>query len=372
VALHLYQKILGKLVYASTIIPGMSKLFTPLYEQLKGVAPGSFVGLGKKSVTREVLEVLDEMLEMAHRLPAHITELVGPDLPHFYGTVDASSMGFGGTVLPCTHWLQPSVWRLEMPPDLRRAVVEGRLPMVDCEFVGYFIENCVIHDLAEESLGTTAGMTSFTFSDNSPTVDILHREASRATSPTPARTLRWLAFRQKIYRSGPQDSMHWPGEENTMADVPSRSFDEYPGTETDAAFATKFAHTFPLPPQLKSWRFVRPRPEICSAAFYLLRQIRDSSVLPPEKSGNSGLPLPPVLARTLTSLDIRDPPDTWNASTCSWPLLLPSGKAVSTAESPLQQRRSKERYATADKSWQLEDFRTLARRWKDSTTSTQQ
>ena len=221
ISLRQYQKILGKLVYAGAVIPGMRKLFTPLYDQLKGKAPNSFVGLGRKSVTREVLEILDEMLELAAKFPAHITELVSPDLPHFYGSVDAASTGFGGVMLPCTHWLHPTVWRLEMPPDLMRAVREGKLTMVDCEFVGFFIHNCMLHDMAEEALGTTAGMTSHTYSDNSPSVSILHREASRATSPTPARVLRWLALRQLLFRSGPQDVQHWPGDKNTMADIPS-------------------------------------------------------------------------------------------------------------------------------------------------------
>ena len=358
VSMKQYQRILGKLIYAANVIPSMNKFFTPLYQELQGKGPESFVGLGKRSVVREVLELLDELLELASQRPSHITELVSPDLPHFYGTVDASGEGFGGVMLPCTHWIAPAVWRLAMPKDLREAVANGTLTMVDCEFVGYFIHNCMLHDMAEVALGTTAGMTSHTYSDNSPSVAILQRGASRAKSPTPARVLRWLAILQRIYRNGPQDIQHWEGKTNLMADFPSRSFASF---ATDAAFMEEFSRRFPLPPQLRCWTLVRPRTEICSAAFCLLRQIRDSTFLPAGQNGDVGLPLPAVLGSIPTSLNTRDPPSTWNASTCSWPLLLPCGRVIPTAESPLLQRRSREPFVSADKPWQVEDLRTLAK-----------
>ena len=368
IALQKYQKILGKLIYASSVVPNMRNFFTPLYVQLRGKAPSSFIGLGRNSITRETLEFLHLLLSHAQRAPPHITELVSPDLPHVYGTVDASGMGFGGTLLPCTHFIRATVWRLPMPLDLEQAVSQGLLTMVDCEHVAYFIHLCLSHDLVEREWGWIAGMTSHTYSDNAPTVGIQRRGASRASSPTPAVILKWLALRQRILRHGPQDLQHWPGEQNTMADLPSRSFHN-PAWETDAAFLLEFANRFPLPPQLGSWRIVRPNSAISSAAFSLLRKIRDTTLLPRDKSGDTGLPLPRALANTLTSLNTRDPPTTWNASTCSWPLLLPCGKVVSTAESPLPVRLSRERYATVDRCWQPEDMRILAATYKVSTAS---
>ena len=156
-----------------------------------------------------------------------------------------------------------------MPPDLTRAVQDGSLTMVDCEFAGYFIANCMLHDMAGQG-GTLAGMNSHFPSDNSPTVGIMRRQASRAQSCMPSRTLRWLARRQRHFRTGPQTVQHWPGEKNTMADFPSRSYEEGFGAQADHRFFEEFTNRYPLPPQLKSWRLVQPRIEICSAAFLLL------------------------------------------------------------------------------------------------------
>ena len=360
VSLQAYQKILGKIQYASEVMPAMKGYLTPLNQELKGKAPGSFIGLGKSSQTREVLEEIIPLIRRAWTHPSHITEIVPADLPHFYGTTDASGAGFGGVLLPCTRWLQPTVWRLPMPLDLEAAVTDGSLTMVDCEFVGYFIGNALLQEMVLDEQGSLAGMNSHFFSDNSPTVGIVNRQASKAKSPTPARTLRWLATRQRLYRCGPQTIQHWPGEQNTMADIPSRSFAGGRPKSGDREFLTSFISMFPLPTQLASWRLVNPRPEICSAAFSLLRKVKEDRIRSPDGNGSDGLTLPGVLAKTVTWQGCKGPTNTWNESTCSWPLLMPCGRACLTAESPFPARQWRERYATAGKSWQTEDLQTLA------------
>ena len=370
VSLLNFQRVLGKLVYTSNIMPSMKGFFTPLYNELGGKRPGDFVGLGRKSECRMVLEELGLMIELAVSRPSHIAELVGPDLPHIYGTVDASSRGLGGVILPCTKWVQPVVWRLAMPADLEAAVISRNLTMVDCEYAGVFIQVCFMQELAEAQWGEAAGMASLTFTDNSPTAGIVRRQASRANSPMPARTLRFLALRQRTLRSGPQDIMHWPGEQNEMADVPSRSFTSGTPNQPDHVFLQEFSQRFPLPPQLGSWKLVRPRQEICSAAFSLLRRTSGTANHPAVRSGGDGLSLPPALANTLTSWDTREPPSTWNESTCSWPLLLPCGTVVPTAGSPHQRRQSAERFASVDRSWSLEDLRTHAAQYRVARSST--
>ena len=238
VVLQRFQKILGKIQYASEVMPAMKGYLTPLNQALVGKTPGSFVGLGKASQTREVLEDIIPLLRQAWSDPSHISEIVPTDLPHFYGTTDAAGVGLGGVLLPCTKWIQPTVWRLAMPRDLEEAVVGGTLTMVDCEFIGYFIGNTMLQELLAEAGEPLAGMNSHFFSDNSPTVGIVNRQAARAKSPTPARTLRWLAMRQRFYRCGPQTLQHWPGEQNAMADIPSRSFSAgFPPDQNEAFLA---------------------------------------------------------------------------------------------------------------------------------------
>ena len=370
VSLEKYQKVLGKVQYSTEVMPAMKGFMTPLNQALAGKLPGSFVGLGKASEVREVLTEIIPMLRLAWEEPSHVTEIVPTDLPHYYGTTDAAGVGFGGVMLPCTKWLEPTVWRLPMPKDLEDAVTEGSLTMVDCEFIGYFIGNCILHDLIAEAGEPLAGMNSHFLSDNSPTVGIVTRQASRAKSPTPARTLRWLALRQRHYRTGPQTIQHWPGEQNAMADIPSRSYSKGFPEGSDDEFLAHFSSLFPLPTQLGSWRLAAPRAEICSAAFSLLRKIKEPRLAHPNWPGGDGLTLPAVLAKTLTWESSKDPSTSWNESTCAWPLLLPCGKACSIMESPLQGRPLRERYATAGRSWQTEDLRTLARAITPAANST--
>ena len=196
VGLNQYQKLLGKLQYSSKVKPAMKGYFTPLNKELAGKEEKHFIGLGKKSEQRETLDDMINLLKLAYDQPTHISELVPPDLPRYYGTVDAASIGLEGVILPCTRWLQPSLWRLEMPPNLKRAVIEGWLTMVDCKFAGFFIGNCHLPNLVEAVGAKLAGMCSHFFSDNSPTVAIVERQATSAKSPMPARALRWMVRRQ--------------------------------------------------------------------------------------------------------------------------------------------------------------------------------
>ena len=154
-----------------------------------------------------------------------------------------------------------------------------------------------------------------------------------------------------------------------MADFPSRSFAKGFPAGDDKGFLSHFSHLFPLPQQLGSWRLVHPRREVISAAFGLLRRDPGQRTQANEPNGEPGVSLPPLLANTLTSPISRDPPKHWNKSTCSWPLLLPCGKVHPTAQSPLQARKLREHFATAGKSWQPGDLRTLAAQIRDSTKS---
>ena len=80
--------------------------------------PKPTIGLGAKLEVREALVACDGLLRLMMEQPSHITEIVPPDLPHFYCYVDFAATGMGGVILPCTKWIQPSVWRFKNPPDI--------------------------------------------------------------------------------------------------------------------------------------------------------------------------------------------------------------------------------------------------------------
>lgn len=346
-----FQKIHGQMNHVTIAIPCLRGLMSPLNKVLSS-AP-STVGLKQGSILRYTFETFMSLLRDAQDHPSHITELVAPDLPHYYGMTDASGFGAGGVWLPCTHWVQPTVWRFEWPPDIQAAIVAGTLSMVDCEFAAYFIAECMIDALCD---GNVAGISTFLWTDNSATRDIVIRQASRATSPMPAAALRWLALRQRWTRRGPQDIAHWTGERNIMADFASRSF-----AHSLASFLTTFREQYPLPPQLGSWRCVRPSAAITSAVCNLLRRQLKHAIHPKTLTGGPGVGLPTPLARTLSSLDYRGTPapTAWGEDLCSFPLLLPCGRASSIVAEFLRARRSRTRYAQSPLSWDSSELTTL-------------
>ena len=360
-----FQKIHGKLEHAAVAMPCMRGFMTPLNRVLGSGVPT--VGLGKASVLREVFERFDTLLELAHTKPSHITEIVPPDLPHYYGTVDACAVGIGGVWLPCTRWLQPVVWRMAFPADVERAVREGTLTMADCESIGYFVGECFLDHLVE---GDTAGVSSHLESDNKVTCGRVGKQSSQAESRLTERMLRLLAMRQRWTRRGPQDINYWMGDENKMADIPSRSFEEGFPAGKDDAFLAMFANKFPLPPQLGSWRIVRPPTGIVCAAISLLRNHNDTEIHPATATGELGVGLPVELANTLFSLESRKSPTVWNEDTCSWPLLTPYGAVSSTMDSRLRERQSRRRFNGCRYAWTSTDLRTLGEQIRVSTDST--
>ncbi len=348
----------GKLQYAAMTMPCMKGYMTPMYEAAASRA--EFLPMGRKSVLRHLLTQFEGLLELAHHKPTHITELVGEDLPHYYGTVDAAGSGVGGTWLPCTRWLQPIVWRVPFPPHITNLVTAKKLSMADCESAAYFIHECLLDHLLQ---GHTAGVNTLVYSDNMATVCWFQRGASRASSKFPEKVLRLMGLRQRWTRRGPMDIRHHPGKHNHMADFPSRSFTEgfpaVPHGSPDTAFLREFNSRFPLPRQLGSWQRAHPQNELISVAFSLLCGTLDTRIQPETVIGASGIGLPVGLAKTLFSVDCKAPPTTWNAATCSWPLLLPCGTVTSQARDLLRDRKSRLRYDIADFAWSPTDMRTL-------------
>lgn len=355
-----FRRIHGQLQHIALFIPWLRAFMTPLNRQLKRVDQP--VGLGKKSRTRRAFEYGLALMEANRDRPTHIAEIVPPSLPHVYGTTDAAAVGAGGVWLPCTRWVQPTVWRFQFPADIDQAVRDDELTMADCESAANFIGECLLDDIL---CGGVAGLSSFLWSDNTPTVGRIQKQASKGKSHMAEDMLLLMALRQRISRRGPQDCLHWKGTENDLGDIPSRSFEEGFPDHADAAFLAHFAHKFPLPPQLGSWRLVRPRAAITSVACSLLRGTLGMTSQPTTLTGARGASSPMSTASTLTSSSGKDQIDHWNDITCSFPLLDPSGRVNTTVDGRLRQRRSRKHYENAPRSWSPQDLRTLARQIRD-------
>jgi hypothetical protein len=246
----------------------MRFLMIPLNQRLS--QPDHPVGLRKGSKIRKVLERMAHIMDLAQARPAHITVVVPPHLPHYHGTLDAATVGAGGAWLPGTHF--------KWPPDLKLAVREGRLSMVDCESEAYFVQECLLDHLLN---GQVAGVSTLNFSDNTPTVGRITHHTSRGESSFTEEMLHCLGIRQLITGRGPADCTHWPGKENLVGDIPLRSFKEGFPKGKDNQFLAHFTNRFPLPTlftpdsQPGSWKLVTLPSGIISAMISLLRKTPD-------------------------------------------------------------------------------------------------
>jgi hypothetical protein len=181
----------------------------------------------------------------------------------------------GGVWLPCTEHIRPTIWHLKRPADIETAVKERKLSMADCESGAYFVQECILDHLLQ---GRVAGISTHHFSDNMPTVGQITKHKSRGKSPFAKYMLHCLGIRQVLTRRGLADCTHWPGKENLMGDIPSRSFEEGFPEGSYKKFQAYFAHRFPLPPsfphmfngQPDSWQLVTPPSGIVSTVILLL------------------------------------------------------------------------------------------------------
>ena len=366
-----FQKIHGKLVHASTVLPCMRGFMSVLNKVLSR-APQT-VGLGLASELRPTFQAYRFFIQLAGERPSHISEIVGPDLPHVYGYIDASRGGLGGTCLPATRWLHPSVWRLEVPKDIKNKFDNNEVSINDLEAAAHFIGKLLIIHLLD---GQVEGVSSWFGSDNKATVSWGTKMSDRGSSKSAFApvALRAQALLQRYTRMGPQDIDHIPGVENDFGDFPSRSYEQgFPadGEQGDIAFFKEFTHRHHLPPQLGRWQLVRPHEGITFAIFSMLRGMPATSILPTASTGGAGLSLPPILANTLTYREPRPIPTTWNEACCSWPLLSHSGAVDFTLANRLGERQSRRPFANAHSAWSIKDFATLEKQLRGSPGSTQ-
>jgi hypothetical protein len=353
-----FEKLHGKLVHASAVLPCMGGFMSTLNTAL--ASKTATIGLATDSPLRATLTDMRVLLGLAHSHPSHITELVGEALPHVYGYTDACQTGMGGVLLPCTRWLHPLVWRTPFPTDIQQRFDREELSINDLEMAANFVaERLLEHQLQ----GACEGLNSWLGSDNTTTVSWKRKRAPRASarSSFAPQVLRAEAILQRYTRRGPQDIGYIKGIDNLLGDFPSRSYNQgFPDNSAGgAAFLLEFSHRHPLPPQLGRWRLVPPTDGIICATFSMLRGENTIKPLTTIDTGGGGLHLPSALASTLCCTRPRDPVTTWNAHSCSWPLLNPCGLVTPTMANHFEERRSRGRYASAHSSWSPMDLMTL-------------
>jgi hypothetical protein len=193
---------------------------------------------------------------------------LAPNLPWYIGSVDACKYGMGGVWLSGTKPLHPIVWRVKFPPDIVQLFEEGHLSINDLEaaaiLMGYLLL-AAITPLQHAHIAL--------WSDNTSAV-AWTRKMSSMVSQAGQLLTRALFLRFVIECSSPLAPLNIAGEDNSMADLPSRSY-QATGVEgnydlTDSQFFARFNSDFPLT-QEKSWLALRPSDKLNSLVYSALR-----------------------------------------------------------------------------------------------------
>jgi len=107
------------------ILPAANGFFTPINNALKPDEAGNpprHIGLGKKSEVREALLDITVLLKLLSHRPTHVKEIV-PDMPKFAGYHDAAAEGGGGVWFALEQAMNPLVWKIQFPEDIKNSVV---------------------------------------------------------------------------------------------------------------------------------------------------------------------------------------------------------------------------------------------------------
>ena len=281
--LHTFQELAGKLQHASFGIPGGKGLFSPIYRALQ-----------TKTETVTLTPYLKSALRDWRTLVQHLgknptpVQLLVSTYPNYIQYTDACKLGAGGVITPGLDPMQHWVWQFEWPADIQKELVTGtnktgKLTINDLELAGLVLGWLVLEGVCKDLVFKHIGM----FCDNTSSVAWAHR-GSTSTSLPAARLLRFLALRQRARQASSLLPLHIAGEDNQMADIPSRAFKNGKFFEAHADLVTYFNLHFPLPQNL-SWREFKVPAKWASRVTSCLRgeQLQMESLLKLPKLGKS-------------------------------------------------------------------------------------
>jgi hypothetical protein len=335
-----FESVVAKVRHAFIAIPAGKGLLSPCNRLLRKRPP--FVYLHRNTPLRVALQDMRTLLRESTLLPTQCRELVTA-WPDFIGVKDASKHGVGGVILGEKAACTPTVFRVEWPEDVKRDIntVEnprGRLTNSDLEMAGLLLLWLVMEDVCRLRLGSHVAL----FSDNSPTVSWVKRLASKR-STVAAQLLRALALRLKATQVSPLTPLHIAGCQNSMTDIPSRSWGSEPKwyCRSDTDLRRLFDSSFPLPNQ-GSWSVYRPSFATSMRVISVLRMT--ASLLEewrrlPEIGRYTGAIGPPIAGLWEWSLTFRMPLSTPRCGS-SQDLLHESEVATMVEENKLQLARS--------------------------------
>ena len=269
IAFNEFQSVIAKIRHAFITIPAGRGLMSPFNKILS--AKPNRIFLHNNDDIRTALICCRAFLRESVGNPTKCASLVTA-WPDYVGITDASSFGAGGVIIGENKATPLTVFRVQWPADITAAIITdsnptGTLTNNDLEMAGLLFLWLAIEGTCADLEGSHVAL----FSDNTPTVAWVTRMASRK-SKVAMKLVRALALRLQIMRTSPLTPMHIKGIDNSMTDIPSRSFGSEPKWKcnTNEELLTLFNITFPPPPQA-SWNVFQLSPEICTKVISILR-----------------------------------------------------------------------------------------------------
>ena len=264
-----FCSVLSKLQHAFITIPAGRGLLSPFYSVL-ALQP-KFVFLHKNQALFNSVVDCRTFLRESVSTPTKCKNLI-PGWPDYVGITDASGYGVGGCVIGENKAVPPTVFRFQWPEDITNDIVSetnpnGRITNLDLEMAGLLLLWLVMEDVCP----TVEDAHVALFSDNSPTVHWVQRLAAKH-SQVAMQLVRALALRLQRSRASPLTPLHIAGVDNSMTDIPSRSFGSEPKwlCKSHSELLTLFNTTFPLPHQA-SWTVYHPSSAITTRVISILR-----------------------------------------------------------------------------------------------------
>jgi hypothetical protein len=148
--------------------------------------------------------------------------------PDFIGVADASSHGVGGVIIGKLSECPPTVFRLQWPLDITASIITksnpaGTLTNSDLEVAGLVLLWIMMEHVCTDRVEKWVAL----FSNNSPSVGWVQCMAVRSSLVT--EQLIWvLALHFNLQRVCPITTLHICGDQNSMTNIPSRSFRSKP------------------------------------------------------------------------------------------------------------------------------------------------
>jgi len=169
--------------------------------------------------------------------------------------MDAAKEGAGGAIFGEKEACEPTVFRFEWPKEVQDNMCtfdnpSGHITNSDLELAGFLLAFLVLELVAPDLTNRHIAM----FCDNSPTISWVERMATRS-SKVAGQLLIALTIRMKESQVSPLTPLHIAGCQNSIGDIPSRSFGGTPEwhCKTDKQFLELFNSKFTLPNQ-QSWK----------------------------------------------------------------------------------------------------------------------